>query len=167
MLCRAYCKKYHKKRPTYENVIVCSEWLNFQNFAEWYYKQPFFNAKDYNGKPYQLDKDILFKGNKVYSPETCCFVPPEINSLLVKGDNIRGKYLIGVRFNKKLSKYQADVRKNGDKVYLGLYNTEIEAFQAYKKAKEAYIKEVSFRWKDKIDEKVYKALLVWEIEEND
>ena len=167
MLGRAYCKKYHKKRPTYENVIVCSEWLNFQNFAEWYYKQPFFNAKDYKGKPYQLDKDILFKGNKVYSPETCCFVPPEINSLLVKGNNIRGKYLIGVRFNKKLSKYQADVRKNGDKVYLGLYNTEIEAFQAYKKAKESYIKEVSCRWKDKIDEKVYKALLVWEIEEND
>lgn len=167
MLGRAYCKKYHKKRPTYENVIVCSEWLNFQNFAEWYYKQPFFNAKDYKGKHYQLDKDILLKGNKVYSPETCCFVPPEINSLLVKGNNIRGECLIGVRFNKKLSKYQADVRKNGEKVYLGLYNTEIEAFQAYKEAKESYIKEVAEIWEDRIDGKVYKALLAWEIEEND
>ena len=167
MLGRAYCKKYHKKRPTYENVIVCSEWLNFQNFAEWYYKQPFFNAKDYKGKPYQLDKDILLKGNKVYSPETCCFVPPEINSLLVKCNNTRGKCLIGVRFNKKLSKYQADVRKNGDKVYLGLYNTEIEAFQAYKEAKESYIKEVAERWKDKIDGRVQQALINWEIHIND
>jgi len=167
MLERCYNSDFHERHPTYISCEASDGFKIFKCFKEWCQNQIGFNCFSDESNPFVLDKDILIKGNKVYSPETCCFVPPEINSLLVKGNNIRGKYLIGVRFNKKLSKYQADVRKNGDKVYLGLYNTEIEAFQAYKKAKESYIEEVSCRWKDKIDEKVYKALLVWEIEEND
>ena len=73
---------------SYKGVEVCEEWYNFQNFAEWCETQKFLNAKDVKGKSYQLDKDILVKGNKIYSPDTCCFVPPEINSLF-----INAKYL--------------------------------------------------------------------------
>ena len=165
LITRVYDEKFLLRNENYKDVSVCDTCLQFSNFKSDVFKMKGFD-KSISDK-WELDKDLLSEGNKVYSPETCCFVPPEINSLLVKGNNTRVKCLIGVRFNKKLSKYQADVSKNGDKVYLGLYNTEIEAFQAYKKAKESYIKEVSCRWKDKIDEKVYKALLVWEIEEND
>jgi len=76
MLQRCYSKTYHAKKPTYIECYVTEEWLNFQNFAEWF-------EKNYNPEimeRWSLDKDILVKGNKVYSPETCCFVPYEINN---------------------------------------------------------------------------------------
>ena len=67
MLSRCYCTIMHGHRPTYKDVTVCDEWLNFQNFATWCESQEFFNAKDEKGGVYQLDKDILIRGNKIYS----------------------------------------------------------------------------------------------------
>jgi hypothetical protein len=76
MLERCYSEEYHKKQPTYIGCSVDERWHNFQVFAKW------FEENYIEG--YELDKDILLKGNKIYSPETCCFVPKEIN-LLFKG----------------------------------------------------------------------------------
>ena len=84
MLSRCYCTIRHGHRPTYKDVTVCEEWLNFQNFATWCESQEFFNAKDEKGRVYQLDKDILIRGNKIYSPETCCFIPTVINNIPLK-----------------------------------------------------------------------------------
>lgn len=167
MLERVYCSNVRYARMSYEGVEVCEEWCNFQNFAEWCETQKFLNAKDVKGKSYQLDKDILVKGSKVYSPKTCCFVPPEINSLFIKQQNTRGEFPIGVWFDRRSGKYQACVSKNGETVCLGLFETPKKAFEHYKKVKESHIKEVAEIWKDRIDGKVYKALLTWEIEEND
>lgn len=69
MLRRCYCPKRQEVRPTYKGCTVCEEWHNFQNFAEWYYQ----NLPDKENK-YQIDKDIKFSGNKLYSPDTCLLV---------------------------------------------------------------------------------------------
>ena len=163
MLQRGYSSKYSSMKPTYSDITVCKEWLCFQNFAAWCESQKFFGMKDDNGRLYHLDKDILVKGNKVYSPETCCFVPQEINSLLVTSVGSRGDQPIGVSYNKLTQKYEAYYNERRKRKYLGLHDTPDEAFQAYKKAKEAYIKEVAKKWKGKIDDKVYEALINWEI----
>lgn len=158
MLYRSYCEKYHRTRPTYKNVIVCSEWHNFQNFAAWY-------EENYR-EGWQLDKDILIKGNKIYSPETCCFVPPYINTVLISCNSKRGKYPIGVT----KTKYGFEVflsKNNGIRDRVGFYKTVEEAFQAYKVAKESYIKEVADKWKSLIKTNVYEALCNYQVEITD
>ena len=114
----------------------------------------------------ELDKDILNKGNKVYSPDTCVYVPQSINSLFTKSDKVRGEYPIGVY--KQKDKYVAQLNKgNGKQIYLGSYSTPEEAFQAYKQAKEEYIKEVANEYKDKIPYRLYEALMNYEVEIDD
>lgn len=164
MLTRAYDARFHIKQPSYQDVTVCDEWLNFQNFAEWCYSQKFFNFKDDNGRSYQLDKDILVKGNKVYSPETCCFVPHEINSLFLLRKSLRGEYPIGVSYNKQNRKFDMCLTHLGKKLSRSLHETPEEAFKAYKEAKELCIKEIAEKWKDKLDAKVYKSLLRYEVD---
>ena len=167
VLKRCYDKKYHDKHPTYEDVSVCKEWLDFQVFAEWFYSQKFSTSKDDKGKSYHLDKDILVKGNKVYSPETCCFVPQKLNKLFTLRQNHRGTCPIGVSYHKRLKKFQSYISCNGSRKHLGTFNTLEQAFLAYKEAKEIYVKEVANLWKDRIACNVYKAMINWEIELDD
>lgn len=157
MLLRCYNSK-HSSYINYNDVEICTEWLTFSNFNRWF-------EKNYI-KGYHLDKDILLKGNRIYSPDMCCFVPPEINTLLLNARRKRGKYPLGV--SKVKNKYNAQFRCNG-LVRLGLYNTPEEAFYAYKRAKEAHIKEVATKYfnEGKITEKVYDALMNWKIEITD
>jgi len=158
MLERCYESKYHEKRPTYIDCTVDEEWHNFQNFAKWY--------EENHKENYALDKDILFRRNKVYSPKTCCFVPQEINNLFTKSNSKRGNYPIGV-YEYKSEKYRALIRQNNKLVYLGLFNTPEEAFQVYKEVKENHIKEVADKWKDLIDSRVYKAMYKYQVEITD
>lgn len=164
VLRRCYCVDNHKTNPSYVGVVVCDEWLNFQNFAAWFNKQTFSESVDEDGKPFQLDKDILVKGNKIYSPETCCLVPQEVNILLTSSKRVRGIYPLGVKRDGKNKKYVAGAKATG---YLGLYETVEEAFQAYKVAKERHIKLVAEKWRGLVDEKVYKSLVDWEVEISD
>lgn len=164
---RCYSEKYKSLFPTYKDVTVCEEWLNFQNFAAWCESQEFYKMKEKNGRNYHLDKDILIKGNKVYSPETCCFVPSEINSLTAKANSIRGKNPLGVYYYQKTDRFIARLRRYGKSYYVGSYRTPEEAFVAYKQAKESYIKEVAEKWRGKIDEKVYQTLMSWEVSIDD
>lgn len=159
MFRRCYENSIQNKNPTYKSCKVIKEWNNFQVFAEWY--------KNNYIEGFQLDKDILVKGNKIYSPETCCFVPHEINSLFTKKGNKRGNCLIGVTKRKRGKPYEANIRKCGKNTYLGIYFTEIEAFQAYKQAKEQHIKEVTEKWKDQINPIVYKAMQEYQVEITD
>lgn len=164
MLKRAYTEK--KGRCNYFGVTVCEEWHNFQSFAKWCHSQDFFNIKDENGKRYDLDKDILVKGNKIYSPETCCFVPSEINCLFIRNKRFRGKYPIGVT---KIGKYfTARLSKGfGNRVLLGTFKTELEAFSAYKKAKEVYMKELAEKYRNKVCYKTYLTLINYEVDIDD
>lgn len=153
MLMRCYNKVYHKRQPTYKDCEVVEEWHNFQNFAKWF-EENYVEGWD-------IDKDLIVKGNKVYGPETCCFVPEKINNILLKTDSRRGKYPIGV--SKKQGFFRASIRNKDSKdrlaTHLGSFNTPEEAFQAYKEAKEKYIKEVAEEYKDIIDDRVYNTLI--------
>jgi hypothetical protein len=154
----------HKRLPTYKDCSVCDEWLNFQNFAAWYDK----NYYEVTGERMDLDKDILVKGNKIYSPDTCAFVPHSINGLFVKNNARRGNLPIGVSYEKKNSKFKAKCN-NGKKKAIGIghFNTSKEAFLAYKEFKENLIKRIAFEYKEKIPSVIFNALLNYEVEETD
>jgi hypothetical protein len=107
----------------------------------------------------------LVKGNKVYSPKNCCFVPAEINMLFVKCGNKRGLYPIGV--SKVGNKFKAKLKINHNSFNLGHFNTPHEAFQAYKIAKENHIKVVAEKYKEYITEPTYQALINYQVEIND
>ena len=163
MLRRCYSDIFKKKRPTYKGCEVSNKFKSYEYFYEWCNKQVGFGNQDW-----QLDKDLLIKGNKVYSENSCVFIPVEINSLLVKRENMRGKYLIGVHWCNTKKVFVAQVSKNkGKSEHLGLFKTEIEAFNAYKQAKEAFVKEQAEKWKGKIDNRAYNALMNYTVNIDD
>lgn len=156
---------YTKRNPTYKDVTVCKEWLNFQNFADWCTQEQFFNTEDGNGRKYHLDKDILVKGNKTYSPDTCCFIPQEINSISISVYKSRGKYPVGVVKNGK--KFLVRIRRSGALESLGVFSNQDQAFSIYKEAKEKHIRSLAEKWRGEIDEKVYEALLIYKVSIDD
>jgi len=162
MLTRCFCKKYKQRHPTYEHSTCCNEWLQMTKFIK-----DVSTMKGYGLNGWQFDKDILQKGNKLYSKDTCCFVPQELNLLLNKRDNRRGEWPVGVCFSQHAGKFIANLAVNGKLKHLGCFNTPEEAFQAYKVAKEDYIKEIAEKWKDRLDERVYQALLNYTVEITD
>jgi len=162
MLKRCFSKNYKEQRPTYNGVTCCQEWLSMRSFIK-----DVSQMKGYGVEGWQLDKDILVKGNKIYSKETCCFVPLEINSLLVNGRKLRGEWPIGVSFHKRDHRFRAQVATGKERKHLGYFNTPEEAFQAYKTAKEAHIKAVATKWKDQLDERVYQALINYTVSIDD
>lgn len=161
ILIRVSSNEYHEKQPTYIGCSIFEEWLNFQNFAPWFYE----NFKYEYMKGWELDKDILIKGNKHYSPETCCFVPKEINSLFTKRQNHRGQYPIGVKKNCK--KFSASCMIDNKDTPLGTRSTPEEAFYLYKPAKEKEIKRIADKWRGQITEKCYQAMYNYQVEITD
>ena len=162
MLERCYSDTYKKKHPTYEGCEVSDNFKSYEYFYEWCHKQVGFN------KEWHLDKDLLIKGNKVYSESTCVFIPQEINKVLVKRGALRGEHLIGVSWNKKANAFVARVSKNkGKSEHLGYFNTELEAFNAYKVAKESFVKEQAEKYKSQIDERAYNTLMNYTVEITD
>jgi hypothetical protein len=127
MLTRCYSEKFHKTRPTYIGCSVDKQWHRFSVFRNWVVLQ------DYKNK--QLDKDILIKNNKIYSPNTCLLVSNEINNLLPTQNKRRGKYPIGVSFDSSRNKYMAHVAINGKSTGLGRFDTIDEASKKYAEAK--------------------------------
>ena len=163
MLKRCYSDRYQKKQPTYIGCEASENFKYYEYFYEWCHEQIGFNNECWH-----LDKDLLVKGNKVYSESTCVFIPSEINTMLVKSDKKRGEHLIGVCWHITNKAFKAQVNKNkGKQEFLGYFNTELEAFKAYKKAKESFIKEQANKWKDKIDPRAYEALMKYTVEITD
>ena len=163
MLQRCCSDFYKNKYPTYEGCEVSDKFKSYKYFYEWCHKQIGFDNQGWH-----LDKDLLIKGNKIYSEDTCVFIPREINLLLVKREASRGEHLIGVHWCNTKKAFVAQVNKNkGGSEWLGSFNTEIEAFNTYKTAKEAFIKEQANNWKDKIDERAYDALMNYKVEITD
>ena len=151
---RCYDPKFHEKYSTYKDCMVEDYLLNFQHMGEWIEN----NYYEVTGEKMCLDKDILCKGNKVYSRDTCIFVPERINLLFVKSDKARGKDPIGVD-QLPSGNYQVLCSDGyGKLIYLGTYPTKKEAFQVYKNYKEKIIKEVIDSYKGKIPEPHYSRL---------
>lgn len=154
MLKRCYSAKCQERHPTYIGCRVTDEWHDFQEFAKWYEVQA-------NGDGWQLDKDLIFEGNKTYSPEFCSIIPREINTLLTDRRNERGELPRGVALKNR--KYQVRVNKKGARKYLGVYPTAEEAFDVYKSAKEEILRSVAEEFKDLIHPKVYQFLIKYEV----
>lgn len=154
ILSRCYSKSYQHQYKTYIGCSVCDEWLYFSNFKLWY------DANCIDG--WHIDKDILFKGNKIYSPQTCCCVPPEINVALTNSKSKRGKNLIGVHEYMR-GRFVSTYHKK----YLGTSGSEKEIFLRYKFYKEQDLRRLAEKYKNQIKENVYNALLNYQVEEGD
>lgn len=161
MIKRGYSNNLKNKRPTYENCKVCEEWHNFQNFGKWFDE----NYYEVENNRMELDKDILNKGNKTYSPNNCIFVPQFINTLFIKSNSKRGNYKIGV--SKVDDMYVSQINKYGEHNKLGIFKTEIEAYNKYKEEKELYIVDIANKYKESIPNKLYNALINYKVEEGD
>lgn len=155
MLNRCYNPLFLNKHPTYRDCYVCPEWHNFQNFAHWLFHNEFY------GLGYQVDKDLLVQGNKLYSPDTCLLVPMKLNMVLIENTTPTRDLPTGVTYCKEKKKYAAQITMHSKHKLIGRFKTIDEAEAAYIKAKDAYIKEVADEFKGKIDERLYLVLMNW------
>lgn len=127
------CYGDHSINPTYAECSICDEWIYFSNFKDW------FDINYVEG--FHLDKDILTRGNKIYAPVYCRYIPQHINTLLIHKRTNKGDYPSGV--NRHGRKFQASISKHGKRFTIGTFNTPEEAESAYIKTKESHIKEVA------------------------
>lgn len=150
MLERCYSAKYRERNPTYEGCSVSEEWLTFSNFRRWMEKQ------DWEGM--QLDKDLLFEGNKAYSEETCVFVTSVVNSFTIDCGAARGEWSIGVNWNKRVGKFHSRCRNplTNKREHLGYFACEVKAHQAWLNRKLGLAYELAAI---QTDERVAKALI--------
>jgi len=160
LLGRCYSLKTQKTHPTYIGCQVSENFKNFTYFYEWCQTQIGFTQEDF-----QLDKDLVFKGNKIYSEDTCLFLPSELNKLLPSCRAARGAFPIGV--SARNNKFSATCRRGAITQHIGLFDTPKEAHNAYKQAKEAYIKSQAEKWKAHIDPRAFAALMAYEVSISD
>ena len=160
MLERCYNSICQTKYPTYIGCTVSDNFKHYTYFFEWCQNQIGFGNVDF-----QLDKDLLHKGNKDYNENTCVFLPIEINNVLVKRQSDRGLLPIGV--TKHRNNFLARCSYNGKDKHLGTFSTPELAFEAYKTFKEAHIKELAEKYKDTIDPRAYLALVNYEVHIDD
>lgn len=149
MLNRCYGEKYHS-RKTYTECSIVDEWKYFMTFRDWMEKQ------EWEGK--ELDKDLLFPGNKVYGPDTCVFLDRKINSFLTESKASRGELPIGVYFHKNRKKFiaQSNDATTGKRKYLGDYKSSEEAYLAWLSFKQDQAKILASEQKDP---RIAKALI--------
>ena len=150
-----------KNNPSYAECQICPEWYSMTAFVNDVSTLPNYEQALTEG--WCLDKDLLVKGNNEYRLDRCCFVPNEINTLVVNCKTARGKYPVGVCLNKQRGKFIAQLSVHGKVKGLGYFLTVDEAFVAYKTAKEAHVKSIAEQWRPHIDKRVYEALQLWEV----
>lgn len=153
MLIRCYDDDYQSSKPTYKGCYVCDEWLNFQNFAKWFY-----DNYPNDGHQYCLDKDLTVIGNKVYSPDTCIFVSNQVNCFVTDSAAARGQYMIGVSMPKRGSRFKSYCHNpfTGSRGYIGYSETEKGAHMMWRERKSHFANELS---KIQTDRKVRDGLL--------
>ena len=160
MMRRCYSDIYHLAKPTYKDCLVDLQWHNYQEFAEWCSFQKGFN------EGWHLDKDIISKGNKIYTPDVCVFVPNEVNCLFNTQKRSRGDLPIGVTTTGS-GKYRVQWQENGMQQYSKIFECHINAFNFYKENKERVIKQVASKWKGLIDDRVHFSMMSYEVEIDD
>ncbi len=151
---------YFSLTKAYKDVEICNDWLYFSNFKRDVESLPNFDK--FISEKWNLDKDILVKGNKIYSPDTCCFVPQELNSSF-GGLTNRTKLPLGIKYCKRTKKYVSQILINGKKKTLGYFKNPADAFYVYKTRKEAWLKDLAEKWKGVVDDKVYFAIKNYEV----
>lgn len=147
-------------RPTYVGCEMSPMFSDFQRFVDWHVQQV-----GYSEKGYQLDKDILFEGNKLYSEDTCVLVPASLNGFLIDRGAARGEFPQGVSRCRGQG-YRASINSSGKRKHIGHYTTPEAASCAYKLAKEAEAR----RWYERlkagefiVDNRVIERMCVWTV----
>lgn len=158
---RVHDPKFLARNPAYSDVTISAEMLYFTDFYRWCCSQ-----KGSTEDGWQLDKDILIKGNREYSFDKCCFVPQSVNKLLTTAKVVRGDTPLGVYITDS-GRYKSLITKGGKAIHLGVYDTIEEAFLVYKREKEGIIRTEADKWKDRLDDKVYNALINWQVDISD
>jgi len=133
MIERCYNPKRRNKNLSYVDCIIDPIWLNFQTFAKWYYE----NYKEIKGVKFQLDKDLMVEGNRIYSPQTCKFIPHYVNTFLANKYKTNNTGYTGVIWRKRDEIYESrinDVNMNKN-IYLGRFKDPLEASEAYIEAR--------------------------------
>lgn len=163
MMRRCYNQACQEKHPSYKGCSVNLIWHCFQNFAYWYYNNP------YRQKGWHLDKDLIVRGNKEYGPLRCAFLPPEVNyAMRTSSKDRRGEYPTGVYKHQSNGKFVARIGVKGNRQVELIQTFDLEeAVQAYKTAKEGYISEVGEKWQGLIDQRVVDSLKNWTVREDD
>lgn len=161
MLKRCYSDKESCKNKTYEDKYVSAEWLDYKNFYNWVINY------EYKQTGWQLDKDLLVKGNKVYSQDTCVFLPARLNGLILKCDATRGDLPVGVHWDKSRERYKATCCNEYGKQWQKRFDSIEECFLAYKTEKERVIKALAEKYKGAIDPRAYTALINYKVEITD
>lgn len=161
------CYVFDSTHLSYQGCIVCEEWLCYQNFAKWWKE----NYYELGNEKMCLDKDILIKDNKTYSPENCLIVPISINSVFTCHHKNNG-YPKGVSpsHHSKSKPYTAKIELNNKQFSLGVFKTRFEAFNIYKQAKENSIKQMADEYRAKYSnfpQKLYEALYQYEVRATD
>lgn len=151
VLQRCYCEKFHERQPTYKNVVVCESWLTYSKFEEDILAME--NVNKFLNENWALDKDLIKIGNKVYSKDTCCFVPKSLNSKLSSIENCLedGK---GVR---KLP--HGTYRVMLSHSHIGCFKTYEEAVIVSRKVKIAHILKVVDEHKGLVDERALNGVV--------
>ena len=162
MLRRCFSEKRLEEFPTYKSCTVSENFKHYSYFYDWCQSQIGFSSDGWH-----LDKDLLIKGNKLYSEDSCLFLPPKVNTLILNCKAHRGKLPVGVCLEKSSGKFTSDCQYEGRRKKIGRYSTPQAAFEAYKIFKEAYIKQVAEQYKSQIDPRAYKALLEYEVNIDD
>jgi hypothetical protein len=158
MIRRCYCAKLQAKYPTYTGCSVVPEWHSFMTFRAWMIEQP-WEGND-------LDKDILFPGNKVYGPNTCVFISHGLNSFTTESASARGEWPIGADWHKRAGKFRASCRNpfTGKQEHLGLFTCPNEAHEAWRTRKHEHALALAAQ---QTDPRVAKALSTRYLKEGD
>jgi hypothetical protein len=132
---RVLSERYHKVKPSYVGTTICEEWKYFTNFKKWVDEQP-----NRNWESCEPDKDILSFNGKHYSPETCVFISPRVNSFITDRKQKRGEYMLGVSWHKKSNKLAAQCCTYGENTsrHIGYFTNELEAHKAWQAKKHEY-----------------------------
>lgn len=151
ILQRCYKPFGESTKCNYSNCEMCEEWKYFPNFKKWFI--------DNNIEGWEIDKDVLFKGNKIYSPDTCCFLPKEVNNFFTIKERTKKENLpIGVFKQGK----RFFVINKGDKTF---FDSKDEAFDFYIKTKNSSARQLAEKYNGLIDDRIYDILINFDIKE--
>ena len=153
LLKRSYSEKYHTIQPTYKDVTVCDEWLNFQTFAKW------FEENYVEG--WHLDKDLLSDESKIYSPDTCIFVPRALNNFMSNKYSTNTSGYTGVSWDKSISKWRSEINsaKTNKSIYLGGFTDILDAAKAYTESRKEQAEVLKEQMKDLLPSKVIDRII--------
>ena len=155
MLYRCYNKRKDGQNDSYYGIVeVCKEWHNYQNFAEWYYEN-FYTVGE---ESMCLDKDTICRDNKIYSPETCVFLPKKLNVAFIKIS--QDKFWINDIRSNGMERFSCQITLNGKQKYLGIFNTKEELIEYKNKIRREHLLNLISEYEEKIPAHITEKLRI-------